>query len=311
MGELVVPVPDPKANRYFTVVDATLANNTHALQLQLVGHDNDVLELGCAAGHMTRALRDEGCRVVAVEVDAEAAQFAEEFAERVIVEDLSQPEALATLGEATFDVVLAGDVLEHLPDPLTLLRRCRKLLRPDGYLVASVPNIAHVDVRLALLHGRWQYRDWGLLDRTHLRFFTRLSLNELLHTAGFAPVEIRRVVRPPGTTEFAEDMQPVNASALDVALEDPEAETYQFVVRAILDVADPVAKGAHSRLELVELVELEIARRRGLEAELATMTSDFYEAQQMVDVLLSSRTFRYTERPRRVFARLRRASVRR
>lgn len=310
MAELVVPVSDPKANRYFTVVDATLANNTHALQLQLVGRDKDVLELGCAAGHMTRALRDEGCRVLAVEVDAESAQFAEEFADRVIVEDLSQPEPLTMLDAASFDVVLAGDVLEHLPDSLTLLRRCRELLRSDGFLVASVPNIAHVDVKLALLQGRWQYRDWGLLDRTHLRFFTRLSLNELLHAAGFAPVEIRRVVRPAGTTEFAEDMQPVNASALAVALEDPEAETYQFVVRAVLDVADSVAEGAHSRLELAELVELEIARRRGLEAELATMTSDLYEAQQMVDGLLSSRTFRYAARPRRVFARLRRASGR-
>jgi len=304
MGTPRTHVSKPETNRYFAVVDPALANNTHAFQLELVGRDKDVLELGCAAGHMTRALVEQGCRVVALEVDAEAARFAEEFAERVVVGDLSDSHSLAPIEDDRFDVLLAGDVLEHLPDPLALLRRCRSLLRPDGALVLSVPNVAHVDLKLALLQGRWQYRDVGLLDRTHLRFFTRRSLDELLHAAGFVPVEIRRVVRPPGTTELAADARNVDAALLEVALSDPEAETYQFVVRALLDSEESVVDSAHSRLELATLLEVEIVRRRGLEADVAQLTDRLRRVTHELDVLHQSKVFRYSEWPRRLYTRL-------
>ena len=298
--------PDvPTTNRYFTVVDASLPNNTHAFQLQLVGHGKHVLELGCAAGHMTRALRDQGCRVVAVDVDPDGVRLAGEFAEIALAEDLSRPDALATIEEASFDVVLAGDVLEHLPDPLSVLQRCWPLLKPDGALAGLGPDVAHVDLKLALLRGHWRYRDWGLLDRTHLRFFTRSSLDELLHTAGFVPVELRRVVKPHATTEFETDVQPVDAHALELALSDPEAETYQFVVRALRDTDGSALASAHSDLELATLVEAEVARRRGLEAEVATLTSRLREAMRELDALPRSKTFRYSGWARRLYGRVR------
>ena len=194
VGEPISEPLSPKANRYFSVVRPDSDNNTHAYQLEFVGREKRVLELGCAVGHMTRALTGLGCRVVAVDVDEVATRSAAEFAERVLVADLSDPTALEQLKGERFDVVLAGDVLEHLPDPLSVLQRCRSLLTPDGALVLSLPNVAHVDLKLGLLQGRWEYRDTGLLDRTHLRFFTRRSIDELLHDAGFVPVEIRRVL---------------------------------------------------------------------------------------------------------------------
>ena len=151
---------------------------------------------------------------------------------------------------------------------------------------------------------RWQYREVGLLDRTHLRFFTRRSIDELLHAAGLVPVQIRRVLRPFGTTELAADAQRIDAVVLDAALADPEAETYQFVVRALLSDEDSSAESARGRLELATLLEVEIARRRGLEADLMALNDRLRGAESQLDVLRSSKTFRYSAWPRHSYTRL-------
>ena len=91
-----------------------------------------------------------------------------------------------------FDAIVAADVLEHLKDPLEALNRLRPFLKPDGFFVISVPNVAHGSVRLALLSGDFEYADIGLLDSTHLRFFTRETLEKLLDDAELGLVEMRR-----------------------------------------------------------------------------------------------------------------------
>ena len=96
--------------------------------VQLVGTDRRVLELGPATGHMTRVLRDRGCTVVGIEVDPEMANQAAEFAERVIVGNLDKLDLDEELGSDRFDVIVAADVLEHLTDPLSALRRLRRFL---------------------------------------------------------------------------------------------------------------------------------------------------------------------------------------
>jgi SAM-dependent methyltransferase len=277
----------------------------------LVGEDKDVLELGCAAGHMTRALKEQGCRVVAVDVDADAVRFAQRYAERALVEDLGSVRPLDSLDQR-FDVILAGDVLEHLPEPGRILARCRTLLRPGGYLVLSVPNVAHVDLKLGLLEGQWQYRDWGLLDRTHVRFFTRRSGDSLLRDSGYVPVELFRVVRPVGTTEIEIDMRRISRDVLDIALADPEAETYQFVIRAVIDTDDFLV-GDHSQLELAERVDFEIARRREAESDVDRARADLRRTEaslsasrQALREVHATRTFRYAAAPRRIYATLRR-----
>ena len=84
-----------------------------------------------------------------------------------------------------YDFIIFADVLEHLPEPSKVLRRCVASLKPDGKVIISVPNVANIVVRLSLLLGRFEYRDRGILDRTHLRFFTRKTLTRLLDESGF------------------------------------------------------------------------------------------------------------------------------
>lgn len=92
----------------------------------------------------------------------------------------------------SFDCILFADVLEHLADPGAVLRRSRQLLAPGGYVVASIPNVAHYSAVLALLRQDWPQEDGGLFDRTHLRFFTRATIRTLFSEAGFRITRLRR-----------------------------------------------------------------------------------------------------------------------
>src|SRR4051794_35272598 len=160
--------------------------SAHDLVLGLVEPGSRVLEFGCATGYMSQALRGRlGATVVGVELDAEAARLAEEHCDRVLVGDAEELDLEAELGGERFDAILFADVLEHLRDPAALLRRVRPFVAEGGVVVASIPNVAHAAVRLALLSGSFQYREAGLLDAGHLRFFTREGIQDLFEGSGY------------------------------------------------------------------------------------------------------------------------------
>ena len=157
-----------------------------ALLLEWVGKDKDVLELGCSTGFISRLLREQGCRVTGVENDPEAARKAAAWCERVITADLDRSDWWGELpARASFDVVLLGDVLEHLVHPEEVMRRIRPLLKPGGYVAISLPNVVHWQTRLKIMRGRFDYEPTGTLDATHLRFFTPRTARAFLHDAGY------------------------------------------------------------------------------------------------------------------------------
>jgi 2-polyprenyl-3-methyl-5-hydroxy-6-metoxy-1,4-benzoquinol methylase len=147
-----------------------------------------VLDVGCAAGAMGAAMLTAGAAEVAgIEVHPPAAALARGRLTAVYGYDLEAMPALP-YPEGYFDVITLADVLEHLRDPLAALRHLRRWLADDGRIVLSLPNVRHESVLLPLLvHGRWDYLDAGILDRTHQRFFTLESMLQLLRDAGFEP----------------------------------------------------------------------------------------------------------------------------
>ena len=240
------------------------SDNSHAQQLRAVPRGARVLELGCATGYLSRLLRDElGCRVVGVELDEAAAEHARAFCERVVVGDLDQLALAEVLDAGAFDVILCGDVLEHLKDPGRVLAEARKLLAPQGRVVATIPNVAHGDLRLALLGGRFDYRRLGLLDETHLRFFTLAGVQALFEGAGYAVHRVSRIRAPLFGTELEVKAQDYPPEAVAFVAADPEATTYQFVVVASDEADQPMLVAAHLAREAAE------ARARALEAALA------------------------------------------
>ena len=164
--------------------------STHNLVVGLVERGSRVLEFGCASGYMSRVLRDRlGATVVGVELRAEAAEEAALHCERVIVGDAEELDLETELGGERFDAILFADVLEHLRDPAAVLRRVRPFVAEGGVVAASIPNVAHASVRLALLSGSFRYREQGLLDESHLRFFTREGVQDLFEGAGYVITE--------------------------------------------------------------------------------------------------------------------------
>ena len=140
-----------------------------------------LLDLGAAGGHLGRAVRRRCAYLAGVEPDPSLPSECREG-----YDDWREADALSAGGwDAPFDVVVCADVLEHLPRPEELLARIREWLAPGGLLFVSLPNVANVTVRGALLLGRFPYAEKGILDRTHLRFYTRRSARRLLEDAGF------------------------------------------------------------------------------------------------------------------------------
>src|SRR5215471_6584993 len=219
------------ANKYIQFDDAP--GSTHNLVLSLVPSQARVLEFGCATGYMSKVLRERlGCTVTGIEVDERAAEQARGRADRVIVGDAEHLDLTEALGSEHFDVVLFADVLEHLRDPSAMLLRVRSFLGENGLVVASIPNIAHGSVRVALLGGDFRYTRKGLLDDSHLRFFTRESVIALFEDAGYVISEWRHKRVPIDQTEVVPSDAALIESVRQPLESDPDATTYQFVVAA-------------------------------------------------------------------------------
>ncbi|MBZ5501081.1 MAG: class I SAM-dependent methyltransferase [Acidobacteriia bacterium] len=157
--------------------------SSHDWILKLVPSENKrlrILDVGTAGGYLGKALRARGHSVSGIENDAARAEQAKGYYDSLQVADL---ETYDFPYRDEFDYILFADVLEHLRDPAAVLRRCLPALKNSGKLIISVPNVANVVIRLSLLFGRFDYMDRGILDRTHLRFFTRRSLIAMLREA--------------------------------------------------------------------------------------------------------------------------------
>jgi 2-polyprenyl-3-methyl-5-hydroxy-6-metoxy-1,4-benzoquinol methylase len=212
---------------------SAVPGSTHERVVELVPLGARVLEFGCATGYMSEVLTgSRGCSVTGIEISQEAAELADEHCEQVVVGDADELDYAALFAGREFDCLLFADVLEHLRAPADVLRRVRPLITEQGSVVASIPNVAHGSVRLALLAGDFRYRDLGLLDEGHLRFFTRESIQDMFEESGYIVTDwIRQRV----AVEEAEvrPSAPVPPAARALVDGDPEGTTYQFIVRAV------------------------------------------------------------------------------
>jgi 2-polyprenyl-3-methyl-5-hydroxy-6-metoxy-1,4-benzoquinol methylase len=225
----------PKSDhRYAYTVDV---GDDHAAThvVRLVGQGKLVLEIGSGPGSITRHLREHGqCRIVAVEIDPDAAALVAPYCEAVLRLDLNDPDWTSQLGSHAggFDVVVAADVLEHLYDPWNALRKIRGLLREDGHVVVSLPHAGHNVIVASLINADLEYRDWGLLDRTHIRFFGIRNIQSLFEDTGFRIVDAGFVMHPPEKTELAHQWQAL-PKGLRRSLESNRfGSVYQVVVKA-------------------------------------------------------------------------------
>src|ERR1051325_10992413 len=187
----------PEFLEYFVHYPLKLSKgSSHTYALQLVGANREVLDIGCGEGLLAAELKHSGNRITGVDELPRAAR--ESVLEQYYSANLDDGigPVLHALHGKRFDCILLLDVLEHLRRPEKLLSECHQAVKPDGRVIISLPNIANITVRLMLLFGRFAYRAQGILDKTHLRFFTRKTARAFIEAQGFKIVGQKTTVMP-------------------------------------------------------------------------------------------------------------------
>jgi 2-polyprenyl-3-methyl-5-hydroxy-6-metoxy-1,4-benzoquinol methylase len=221
-----------------------------------------VLDLGSGPGIVSGALaRLADKEVTCVDVESDHLESAAaRGVSRTIQGDLTGSAWMEQLIGQRFDAIILADVLEHLVDPGALLARVheQQLLDAGGHLVISIPNAAHISIVAALAAGDFPYRRTGLLDETHLRFFTLTSIRRLLEEQGYAIVRVARTTRSLGKTELSDVSASLPSETVRALQHHEEHDVYQYVIRA---------RAMVDRTETVAASELEGLRRRLREVE--------------------------------------------
>lgn len=173
----------------------TYYSNSRPEMLELVPNDAiRILELGCGSGNFGGQLKLDNSQriVIGVEYNELAKSNAENKLDKVYQLDLNDPSA--SLSEGNFDCLVCNDVLEHIVDPWSVLKNFQKKVRSGGTVILSIPNIRnHKVLRKLVFHGLWEYTDEGILDRTHLRFFTKKSIIQLAEQANLSEIQIKGI----------------------------------------------------------------------------------------------------------------------
>ena len=223
---------------YKSIIDTTNKNNSHSITIDLLTKRANkkllkILDVGCSEGYLGEYFKKLGHTVVGVEMDPHAAHKA------TIVLDYVYKGSIQNYFkdhyEENFDAILFGDVLEHISDPKQILEICHNHLSQNGFIISSLPNVAHAAIRTMLLEGRWNYSDLGILDKTHLRFFTKDSAKKLFEESNYEIQEIKQVHLPINLVDKICDLNlnPQYISIVNSLIsDDTEASVFQNIFLA-------------------------------------------------------------------------------
>ena len=202
--------------------------SSHDKIINLTEKNKKVLDIGCASGYLASFLKEKGCLIDGIDTDEESIKEAKKYFNAYVL-DISKEDI-----KGKYDVIILGDILEHLEHPDKILFKLKDNLNKDGYIVISLPNIVNIYPRLKILFGIFDYEEKGIFDRTHLKFFTRKSFKELIKDTGYeiekleyTPIPI--YVKFPNAPKFL--MNPIYYILHILSISWPTLFAYQFVVK--------------------------------------------------------------------------------
>lgn len=153
--------------------------SSHERILDLIPQNTKVLDVGCASGYLAALMKEKGCLVDGIDNDAEAVKETKKYCNAFVL-DISKEKI-----QGKYDIIVLGDILEHLEYPLPILSSLKANLNDGGHIIVSLPNIVNIYPRLKILFGHFDYEEKGIFDRTHLRFFTRKSFKQFINDAEY------------------------------------------------------------------------------------------------------------------------------
>lgn len=219
-------------SKYHQSIDID-AHSSVAHILKAVRPNTTVLEFGASTGYMTQYMKESlGCQVSIIEIDHHDGLEASQWAESSLIGSTGDIDSYCWINfysDERFDHIIFSDVLEHLKDPWNVLEKSTKLLSPEGSILISVPNISHNSVIIDLINNKFDYRDLGLLDNTHVRFFTRPSLQKMVEGAGLRIEKEMSTFCAIEHTEFKNNLTDVPEAVGEALTNRPDGNLYQFV----------------------------------------------------------------------------------
>lgn len=221
-------------SKYNFAVDEINPNSTHGKILSQIKEGSTVLECGCATGYMTRFMNEKmGCSVSIVEIDEEAYNIARESAEDGFCGNLDEHYWADHFKNGKFDYIMFADVLEHLMNPVRTLRFSKKLLKNDGKVIFSIPNICHNDIMIRMYYDNFTYTNIGLLDNTHIHFWGGNNLPGFCDKAGFDIEVIDLLLAKTGKTEQGFPLNQIDDELLALLKKRKLGEVYQYIVTCV------------------------------------------------------------------------------
>jgi 2-polyprenyl-3-methyl-5-hydroxy-6-metoxy-1,4-benzoquinol methylase len=160
--------------------------SSHDIILKLIKPNSEVLDLGCSKGYLASQIKEKGCTVTGIDNNREDLLSAKKECTKTLLMDISKEKI-----KGKYDIIILGDIIEHLADPLSLLKSLKTNLKAKGYLLISVPNGVNIYARIKILFGNFNYEEKGIFDKTHLRFFTLKSFKKLIIDSGYSLTEIK------------------------------------------------------------------------------------------------------------------------
>ena len=159
-------------------------------------NSKNILDIGCSTGTLGKQIKEKfDIKVTGIELSKEMAKVALSNLDEVIIGDVEK-NVMDKLGENKFDCIILGDIIEHLRDPWHFIKECHRILEKKGAIIASIPNIRHLSTIYSLvIKGYWPYRERGIHDKTHLRFFTLKTIEKMIGYADCKIIQIKRNYR--------------------------------------------------------------------------------------------------------------------
>lgn len=247
---------DGKTDKHIYERKIDLENNNDSLVkiYNLVRENSSVLDVGCAIGVLgAKLIQLKNCTVVGLDYNEKSVAEAKKVLTKAYKVDVTSKEDLNVIKDEKFDYIIFADILEHLVEPLEVLKYFKNFLNEGGEIISSIPNIAHGSMRYMLMEGDFAYTEEGLLDKTHLKFFTYKSILELLDEAQLFPLSIDRteidIINYLRSYNYEYTYNQTQVDAIESL---PEAKTLQFIVNCI-----PISNDFHRNQLKNKISELE------------------------------------------------------
>jgi O-antigen biosynthesis protein len=208
-------------------------NNASSIILKSIKNGADILEIGTASGSMTQYLKENlNCKVYGIEYNETDANIAKKYLQHLLIKNVEEIDFQSEYQNITFDTIILADVLEHLQNPLNLLKKIKPLLKENGEILISIPNVSYIGVVLNLIDGKFEYNQTGILDETHIKFFTLNSFTNLINQSNLFIESIDRVNINTSKSEFRTDIKKYPNQVIDYIIsKNSEAFTYQFIYK--------------------------------------------------------------------------------